>query len=707
VRDPIAPGSLVTSHVDEPVVRRSTRTVVRPEIQALRALAVALVVVYHLWPRRLPGGYVGVDAFFAISGFLITGHLLREIDRTGTVRVAEFWARRIRRLLPASLLVVAVTGLITWAAVPQRLWPSFFHEIGAATLYVENWSLAVGAVDYLTASNTATPVQHFWSLSTEEQFYLVWPLLMIAIVVLSRRLPRPVVRRRITAVLAVVVGASLVYSIVFTRTDPAFAYFITPTRAWEFGLGGLLAALAGEPKTSRRTLRTLVSWAGFVAVLLASFRYTSATPFPGSAAALPVVGTLAVLWAGDTTGRLSLGPLTRLRPVQWLGDVSYSLYLWHWPLIVLVPIVLGTPLTTPLKLLILVLSVVLAWASKVLVEDRFRERGPLAARRPRWTFGATAIAMSVVLLGTGLVGVALQNAAAASEKVVAAVQKGDVPACLGALALTDPEVCADHTTTLPVAPGPAGAATDLSGAYSPACWQGEYDEGMKDCVSGDVGSPVKVALIGDSHAASWYSTINTLASRRGWELHTFFKSTCPFTQTQYVSPSVQARSCSHWNDDVLRATRSSDFSLVLVSAARTRYGYGSDSAARIEKGYRASWAGVGHADGRVVVLRDIPTLTEKALDCASSCSISQASALGGPTDYAFRAAISARSADIVPLDMTKYFCASGSCQTIVGGVRVYRDTSSHMTNTYALTLVSALQRELAAAGALPPSPSSR
>lgn len=699
-----------TTRVDVPpgtTEAQARPTLVRPEIQALRALAVALVVLYHLWPHRLHGGYVGVDVFFAISGFLITGHLLREVDRTGTVRVLEFWARRVRRLLPASLLVVVVTGVVVGVFVPQRLWPSFFHEIAAATLYVENWSLAFGSVNYLTASNAASPVQHFWSLSTEEQFYLVWPLLMIGTIALSRRAPRAVARRRIIVVLAVIVVLSLAYSIVETRHDPSFSFFLTPTRAWEFGLGGLLAALAGTPPAGRAGLRAAVSWLGLVAILVAGWKFTSATYFPGSAALLPVLGALAIIWAGDTRARWSPGALTRLRPVQWVGDVSYSLYLWHWPLIVLLPFVFSMPLNFPLRALIVVTSVLLAWGSKVLVEDRFRLNGPLVHRSARWTFGAMAAAMAAILAATGLIGLGLQTSAAASEKVVAAVKSGDIPACLGALSLTD-RACAGRTSTLPIVPDPAGAVEDIGAAYEDRCWQGEYDEGMKDCVSGAKGSPVKVALIGDSHAASWYGTIDALATQHGWELHTFFKSTCPLTQTQYVSPPVQVPTCTSWNDAVLRATRSSDFSLVLVSAARTRYGYGADSAAKIEAGYEKAWAGVGHRDGRIVVLRDIPVMSEDALDCqsyrsqsAAGCIMTRVTGFEGPTDYAFAAAQKDTANGVVPVDMTKYFCPRNACPTVIGGVRVYRDISSHMTNTYALTLVPALQTELREAGALP------
>ena len=221
----------------------------RQEIQGLRAVAVLLVVLFHLWPNRVPGGYIGVDVFFVISGFLITSHILREVDRTGSVSLTQFWARRLRRLLPASYVVLAVSAVGVLLFVPRLVWQQFFGEILAAALYVENWALALDSVDYLAAENTPSPAQHYWTLSAEEQFYLVWPVLVLLGIWLARRRvsTSPTgdhgggVRGGVFVVLAAGVAASLAYSLWVTATNPALAYFVTPARAWEFGAGALLA----------------------------------------------------------------------------------------------------------------------------------------------------------------------------------------------------------------------------------------------------------------------------------------------------------------------------------------------------------------------------------------------------------------------------------------------------------------------------------
>ena len=313
-------------------VADSPRSGVRPEIQALRAAAVLLVVVAHLWPSALPGGYVGVDVFFAISGFLITSLLLREIDRTGGLSLSDFWARRARRILPAALVTLLFCAIATILFVPLTYWQQFLAELRASTAYVQNWQLADSAVDYFAADNGPSPVQHFWSLSAEEQFYVVWPLLLLLAVGLTRGRAARVRRRAIVVTIGALTVASLAYSLHHTAANPAAAYFITPTRAWEFGVGGLLAMLPHVERPAGVKWAVL-SWVGLAGIGVAAAFFSPDTPFPGYAALLPVLGALAVIAAGAPTGRWAPTRGLELPPVQYLGNVSYSVYLWHWPLL--------------------------------------------------------------------------------------------------------------------------------------------------------------------------------------------------------------------------------------------------------------------------------------------------------------------------------------------------------------------------------------
>ncbi|GMA25106.1 hypothetical protein GCM10025864_28650 [Luteimicrobium album] len=390
------------------VAPRST-TRQRADIQALRALAVTLVVLFHFWPGRMPGGYIGVDVFFVISGFLITSHLLREVDRTGSIALGRFWARRARRLLPAAYLVIAACVVVTLVAIPHTDWQQWFREFTGATLYVENWVLAADAVDYLAADNAPSPVQHYWSLSAEEQFYLVWPLLVLGAAFLARRglLGR---RRLVALVLGVATVASFVYSLRATTHDPSAAYFVTPARAWQFGAGALLAVWAGRTRHNLPSVpaafRALAAWAGYALILLGGFAlFDSSTPFPGTAALVPVVATMAVIWADEPDHRLAPNALARRRPVGYLGDISYSLYLWHWPPLIIIPVLLGHELGLAERLILLITVVLVAAGSKRYIEDRTRFSHRFGLQRTGVALGATAV-VAALLAGTSLAGTA-------------------------------------------------------------------------------------------------------------------------------------------------------------------------------------------------------------------------------------------------------------------------------------------------------------
>ena len=305
----------------------------RGDIQGLRALAVAAVVVYHLWPKALPGGYVGVDVFLVISGFLITSHLLREPPVTWAA-VGRFWGRRVRRLLPASAVVIVVTVAASAALLPSTLLAQAASEALSSALYVQNWALAASATDYLAATADATPFRHYWTLSVEEQFYLVWPLIVGGATVLGARWSAG--RRSgaradgradgragaraggatwpVPVAVAVVVVGSLAWSVHLTASNPASAYYVTPTRMWELALGGAVAVVGTRLRAGAR-VRSVLAWAGLGAVVVAAITFDAGTPFPGAWALLPVSGAALVIAAGASP---TSGParLLGVRPAQ-------------------------------------------------------------------------------------------------------------------------------------------------------------------------------------------------------------------------------------------------------------------------------------------------------------------------------------------------------------------------------------------------------
>ncbi|HZW41804.1 MAG TPA: acyltransferase [Agromyces sp.] len=393
------------------------RSTARPEIQALRAVAVGAVVLHHGWPAVAPAGYMGVDVFFVVSGFLITGLLMREAEHTGGISLGRFYLRRARRILPAAIVVLLAVSAATIALVPQNEWRQWFREIVASALYFENWRLVLDSQIPRRADLESTPVQHYWSLSVEEQFYLFWPLLiLLALWIASRRVASA--RRVALVVLGIATAASFVHSLVLTGQDVNLAYFSTFARTWEFGVGGILAIVAATPRLGIPRLRAAASWAGLVLIVVPIVTFRSPELFPGVIAVMPVVGTLAVIWAGMPDASWSPTRIGATRPVQWVGDVSYSLYLWHWPIFMFAPFLTGVPSPPWLMVLLVVVSLAVAGLSKRWIEDPFRQGRKAVPVRPTLMLGGLAGLIAVVV-GAGVVAPSV-----AGERTVACEHPG-------------------------------------------------------------------------------------------------------------------------------------------------------------------------------------------------------------------------------------------------------------------------------------------
>ncbi len=313
--------------------------VLRRDIQALRAVAVLLVVVDHFWPSGLlAGGYVGVDLFFVVSGYLITGHLVRELTGTGRVALGRFYARRALRLLPAAALVTVVSAALVALWLPQGAWTRTAVEGAGSALYVQNWLMALSTLSEAAAAAGPTPFQHYWSLSVEEQFYLLWPGLLLAVAAGAVRTGRGDPRRRLLVAVAAVSAVSFAVGVVHTELSSQTAYFATWTRVWEFGVGALVALGAGVPR-GPRTARAAVA-AGWAGVAACAVLYRG-VEFPGVGALVPVLAAAAILAGGQAADRTGPELLTDRRVVQGIGNASYSVYLWHWPLVLVLPHALG------------------------------------------------------------------------------------------------------------------------------------------------------------------------------------------------------------------------------------------------------------------------------------------------------------------------------------------------------------------------------
>lgn len=670
----------------------------RPDIQALRAVAVGLVLLYHLFPTRVTGGFVGVDVFFVISGFLIVGNLERDVERSGTIRLGRFWSRRARRLAPASLLVLAASTVATVVWVPQNLWSSFFDETIASTFYVQNWLLAHNSVDYLAASNAASPSQHFWTLSVEEQFYVVTPLLLVGLLLAARRFS---VHHRtlFVAVIGTITVSSFVYSVWLTATSAPSAYFATTTRAWEFGAGALLVFVRSAPRVRLATPAFLV---GALGLVLCALLLSGSDPFPGWLAATVVVSSVLVLWSGATVA----APLARVlasRVVQFVGTASYSIYLWHWPLIILVPYATGHALTLRDKVAVAVATLVLGWASTRFVEDpvRYSPRLLGGSRRPRTILLWTAAAMAVVcgLVAGGTV-VKNQREQDTRERIAAAID--DHRDCLGALALDAPERCDGAIPADVLTPDPALAADD--DGNDPACWSGLDDPSLNLCTLGPADADVRIAVLGDSHSNGLLEAYRSIAEKKGWRIDVAGHGGCYWTAA--VQPKLeesQVGTCEAWKSSVEEHLADSpQYTAIVVTNSRTRYtpkAVGARSSDQVAAdGLVEAWADEAARGTTIIALRDNPTMRADVVTCVTRwaersndhCAQRRSRALGSFEPLLVAAS---RTPGARVIDLSDTYCTPTRCLPIIGNVVVYRDFD-HLTGTFVKTLTPRLEAQL-------------
>jgi len=661
---------------------------IRPDIQALRALAVGAVLVYHLWPGCLTGGYVGVDVFFVISGFLITSHLLREVECSGTLRVGLFWARRARRLLPSSLMVLLATTVAIVFLMPSSQWGRSLGDVVGSSLYVENWRLAALSVDYLGAEAAASPVQHFWTLSVEEQFYVALPLLLLLALGLSRiaRLSR---RAVMAGSIGMVAAVSLWLSIDQTPWTAA-AYFTTHTRAWEFAAGALLAFV--PPLTRGKHLVAVVGVQGIATAMVA---FTDSTSFPGSAALLPVLGTALAIWAGRDTWLAWAG---RLTPVAAVGRSSYAIYLWHWPMIVLVPFAIGGPLTSPVKLAVAAGAVLLGWLTTVWWEEpvRFSTR-LLGGRRPRvvalWSALATAV---VAISALSAVPVGVHRSVAAQEAVDAVFADLYASGCAGAGSLVT-SGCDPLAPAPELRPALDGLERDRDD-WDKDCWGiSNVETVIPICQFGDGKGPTFLVL-GDSHSGSFWGLFERLAVERGWTFLVAGHPACYLTTADIqLGKGQQQELCHAWREGALEAVAAGGYDALIVTESTQSDVLSLTGSTEDETkvaGLVDAWALRPSADIPVIAIRDNPTQLGGIDTCLDREGPGGGVECGLPETEALLPDLQGTAVEADPnaylLDFTDLYCVDGYCPAVIGGILVYRPDGHHLTATYVDTLTPML-----------------
>lgn len=675
----------------------------RPDIQGLRAIAVLIVLVFHAGDGViLPGGYVGVDIFFVISGFLITGHLLRTSIKFGKIDLIDFYARRVLRILPAATLVLFFTAISTLIILPATRWESISTEILASSFYLVNWVFAANT-NYLNADAAASPIQHYWTLAVEEQFYIVWPALLIVLLWRLNSKLGPFKKGRIHqdrlrlitrqfawgAILLTVV--SFVWSIYYSALDPAPAYFVTTTRIWELGIGAIAAVFVSKLEKLPNIWGYFFGVAGFVLILIATFFYDSSTVFPGYAALLPTLGALGIL-VGGMSGRAEtgIGVLLTIRPMRWVGDLSYSLYLWHWPLIVIGTHLLGGTITLWQGLAIVAISFLPAWLSYRFVENPLRS-WPRVKNNSINALKMGVILMAISVASSVLVLVATDRTA--SNDIVQAPnltsesdsgnQNGESNGSLnsslsGAEALAqDPTVGQVVDKVTSYYPPAASASMDNPKSYSKGCHQEFNETAFEPCVFGDEDSDYVVALIGDSHAAQWLPALEPIAIAQGWRLEIYTKSSCPFIGTAVSAEGKTFYSeCYEWNENAIKHLTGPDAPDYVITSSALHGGAevndGNVRTGSIAEGYSLVWNQLKQAGVPVTVLMDTPRPRIDVPECVaanneqlSKCAVPREEAMRNGSQQQMEAVA---LTNISSVDLTDSICPGEVCAAIVGEV---------------------------------------
>lgn len=707
----------------KPAMTATNKTPLRPDIQGLRALAVLLVIADHLvgYPH---GGFIGVDVFFVISGYLISGLLIREHQKSGRISFKDFYRRRARRILPLSLLVLTVTVAASWMLFSSSRAAKITEDGVWSLLFGTNWHLAVIGTDYMQADGVVSPLQHFWSLAVEEQFYVVWPwliILILGILAAKLRLTRAKSVACLGGTMAGIVVASFAFATWETVASPTFAYFSTFSRAWELGVGALIAVLAPLMTRISAAVRPVLAYTGLLGIGYSALTISPEMPFPAPWAALPVLATALVIAAGTGGEMRHLAPLTN--PIsRYLGDISFSLYLWHFPVMVLFAAVL--PITKPAHYaVVLAATFAISALSYHFLEDPMRKSNWLEPKRrekSRHQVGDNRLAYGALIgltLATALVSGAAIAKTASTELPQAAVvptlavspQKdqavtatsqlaGSIIAALNAPAWPELSPSVDQL-------GPAAKAPEW---VDDGCLAMETRslndpvENAQRCIYGDAAATKTAIVMGDSIAISYVPAIRASLVPQGYKVQVFTMQQCPWVSVEVLQGSKAPHpKCAPFREWALSEIRRMKPDMVLVSGNYSVFPVSEARATALE----AEWAEgsaksfVGMAGAKRIVVLDPPPSGKPLTACATRVSApvdceSKAEGLYDVLTRANRTAAESMPAKIEFPNTKEWFCtANRRCPSFTGTTPVYAD-GYHLTSKFSASLGPVLTEAL-------------
>ena len=714
----------------------------RADIEGLRAIAVLAVLLYHAKLGPFHGGYVGVDVFFVLSGFLITSLLMKDLLVHGAASLPRFWARRARRLLPASCLVMLATLVAARFMLDPLAQGDLAHDALAASAFMVNIAFAHRQSDYLASQLAPSPLLHFWSLALEEQFYIVWPFVLLVVTGVRRR-----IRLVALTTIAVLWAVSLIACVWMTPRQQPWAFYSLPTRAWELLSGAALALLGGALLKVPHVVRAVAAWAGLVAVVAVTLVFDDRTRFPGTAALLPVLATVVVVGAGGGAAAVGPAKLLAMRPLQWIGQRSYAIYLWHWPALVLVAARFGA-LSAWQRALILVGAVLMADISYRIVENpvrrsvwlgSFARRGLLLGAALGVTaagvaaltltfkpsIGGTGVATAPVVIvpdgtmaptnptdavgattstatsATATAGTAVTAPATTTSSPASAVSDAAVQALIAANADTLQQGVLTRKVPSNLQPSLSAARNDKPSIYNNGCILDVGVTTLKSCVYGNPQSATTIVLFGDSHAAQWFPALEAISNKNGWRLVVLTKKGCP-TADIPVSDQTRNSECGPWRASVAARLAELKPDLIILSAYRYKAAgasIGRDPDQVWSEGLDRTMTVIRPLARKVLVLGDSPTPLSDVPSCVAShlgnvapC-MNQRSVAVKPNRIAVEVAVAkAHNANFAAT--SDWLCTPTQCPVVIGNLLVYRD-NSHITTAASALLTPFLSAVVA------------
>ena len=698
----------------------------RRDIEGLRAMSILMIMVWHAGVTWFPGGFVSLDVFFVISGFLITQMLVEELRTTGGIRLRRFYGRRAKRLLPAPTVVFIVVALLAVVLLPRTRWVSTAMDILATATYSMNWRLAAQSTDYFDTTASESILEHFWSLSVEEQFYLLWPCLLAYTAAQMFRRGHRRIGPALLMAFAVVGVPSFLWSIYYSVENPAKAYFVTTTRAWEFALGGALAMLTFVDWKLPKWAAVLVGWTGLVVIFAAAFYITTDFPYPGYWALIPCLGTSAIILAGFTAGPAGPVAILGTAPMQKIGGMSYSLYLCHWPVLMFAAAALGRELSPVEGLIVVSSSFIPAYLLWRYVENPIRYSKTMF-RNSAHMLQAAAVATAISLIaGMGLylanwpppppfvppaiTSIAADDAAEEGINADGAANKPDPRSnpnsILGAGILGDEPLGdqngAPRDTSAHIVPDPLVAGEDYT-----QCTQVIESNEVRSCTYGKQDSDIVVALVGDSHANQWVPGLSKVAEKNGWALVEYTKAACSFSDVPIATKDQKPYpGCNEWSAAVLERLTTTDKPTMVITAQNSKgvfvngeLRYDPVGRSALAAGLRRYYEALGKAGVPVLVIQDSPQPAVDIPDCVAANTDKLTACAGDraamvPPDHGSDQMEAIQGLpNVRVVDFNDAICPTDKCAPVIGNVLLYRD-NSHLTGTYVRTLLPFLQKRI-------------